>query len=68
MTKNAKSIMLDGETADQITRLNLNKHRAYLKKAVRDFKKGQYLHPQDLADNVRLIESLDCLISYFGGE
>ena len=60
-----KPITLDGEIADQITLLSLKDHRTYLKKSVQAFKKGQYLHPEDLAHHMELIEALDKLIAYF---
>lgn len=64
----AKKIELDGEAADRITVLNLKECRAYLKKELSQFKKGEYLHPEDVAGNIKLIESLNLIIKYFGEE
>jgi len=65
---------IDGETADRITSLNLKDYRAYLKKELKQWKKnpktesnpdGYWMHPQDVATNIRTIEALDLIISYF---
>lgn len=65
---------IDGETADRITALNLRDYRAYLKKELREWKKnprtddnpkGYWLHPEDVAINIRTIEALDLIISQF---
>jgi hypothetical protein len=63
----AHKIELDGETADRITVLSLKNYRAYLKKELRDFKKGEYLHEADVALNIKTIEALDLIIKQFGG-
>ena len=60
-------IELDSETADRITLLVLKDYHNYLKKELRKFKKGGYLHPDDVAENLRTIESLNHLIKHFGG-
>jgi len=65
---------IDGETADRITSLNLKEYRAYLKKELKQWKKnpktdsnpdGYWLHPEDVAGNIRTIEALDLIISHF---
>jgi hypothetical protein len=65
---------IDGETADRITSLNLKDYRAYLKKELKQWKKnpktdsnpdGHWLHPEDVAGNIRTIEALDLIISHF---
>lgn len=63
-----KKIELDGETADRITLLNLKECRSYLKKELRQYKKGEYLHPEDVAGNIKMIEALNLVINYFGEE
>jgi hypothetical protein len=63
----AKKIELDGETADRIAVLNLKEYRSYLKKELREFKKGSYLHPEDVVKNTRLIQALDLIIDSYGG-
>ena len=62
-----KQITLDGEAADRITVLNLKDYRNYLKKELRDFKKGKYLHPEDVVENTRAVEALNLIIKHFGG-
>jgi len=64
----SKKIELDGETADRITVLNLKECRSYLKKELKQFKKGEYLHPEDVAGNIKTIEALTLIIKYFGEE
>jgi hypothetical protein len=73
----AKKIELDGETADRITVLNLKDYRAYLKKELREWKKnprtesnpkGYWLHPEDVAINIQVIEALNLVIKQFGEE
>ena len=64
----SKELTIDRETADRITYLNLVDYRKYLKKALRDHKKGGWLHPEDVGNNIRLIEALDLIIKYFGEE
>jgi hypothetical protein len=65
---------IDGETADRITSLNLKDYRAYLKKEIKQWKKnpktetnpdGYWLHPGDVALNIRTIEALDLIIGHF---
>jgi hypothetical protein len=58
---------IDFETADRITLITLKEQRKYLKKELADFKKGKWLHPEDVVNNTRMIESLDQVIKYFGG-
>jgi len=59
---------IDFETADRITLISLTDQRAYLKKELRKFKKGEYLHPEDVAHNMQLIAAMDLLIKYYGGK
>jgi hypothetical protein len=61
-----KKIELDGETADRITVLTLKDYRSYLKKELAQFKKGEYLHPDDVAGNIKAIEALNLIIKHFG--
>ena len=73
----SRKIELDGEAADRITVLNLKEYRSYLKKELKQWKKnpksdsnpgGYWLHPDDVANNIRLIESMNLIIKYFGEE
>jgi hypothetical protein len=66
MAKKIK-IELDAQTADNITLLNLKEHRSYLKKTLKDFDKGAYVHPEDVENITRVIQSLNLLIKHFGG-
>jgi hypothetical protein len=73
--KTARKIELDGETADRITVLNLIDYRAYLKTELNLWKKnpksdanpdGYWLHPDDVAGNIKAIEALNVIIKHFG--
>jgi hypothetical protein len=65
MTK--RKLELDFETADRITLLNLVEYRKFLKKELKDYKKGKWLHPEDVAGNITSINALDVIIKRFGG-
>jgi hypothetical protein len=65
MSKN--KLEIDVETADRITVISLKEHRGYLKKELKKFKKGEYLHPEDVVNNTRMIQALDLVIDYYGG-
>jgi hypothetical protein len=65
---------IDGETADRITSLNLKDYRAYLKSELKKWKKnpksdtnpdGYWMHPEDVAGNIRTIAALDLIIDHF---
>ena len=68
MSKRVGPLTLDSEAADRITLLNLKEYRGYLKKELREFKKGGYLHPDDVAGNIKLVEAMTLVIKYFGEE
>jgi hypothetical protein len=77
MSKRLGPITLDGEAADRITVLNLKEHRSYLKKELSEWKKnprtdtnpgGYWLHPEDVAHNIRVIEALNTVIKQYGSE
>jgi hypothetical protein len=63
----SKKLEIDFETADRITVLTLKEQRKYLKKELADFKKGEYLHPEDVVNNTRVIQALDLVIKHYGG-
>lgn len=63
----SKKLEIDFETADRITVLSLKEQRSYLKKELRQFKKGEYLHPEDVAGNIQLIAAMDLIIKHYGG-
>jgi tRNA G37 N-methylase Trm5 len=63
-----KKYEIDVQTADGITLAILKDQRSYLKKELKNYKKGGYLHPFDVAKNKELIEALNLIIRYFGEE
>lgn len=72
--KHIPKMYIDGETADRITALTLRDYRAYLKKELKQWKKnpktdsnpdGYWLHPEDVAGNIRAIEALDLIITHY---
>jgi hypothetical protein len=65
MSKN--KLEIDVETADRITVISLKEQRGYLKKELKRFEKGKYLHPEDVVNNTRMIQALDQIIKYYGG-
>ena len=74
MTKRVGPITLDGEAADRITLLNLKECRSYLKKELGEWKKnprtdtnptGYWLHPEDVAKHIELVEAMNKLIKWF---
>lgn len=62
-------MMIDYETADRITVLNLKDMLERLEKENKDcVEKGAYVHPEDFHKNETvLIPALKVLIKYFGG-
>jgi hypothetical protein len=62
-----RKLEIDSETADRITVISLKEQRVYLKKELKRFKKGEYLHPEDVVNNTRLVQALDLVIKYYGG-
>lgn len=63
----SKKLEIDFETADRITVISLKDQRKYLKKELADWKKGKYLHSEDVEGNIKLIEALDLVIKHYGG-
>ena len=63
----SKGLVIDFETADRITVLTLIEQRKYLQKELADFKEGKWLHPEDVANNIKIIAALELIIPYFGG-
>ena len=63
----SKKLEIDFETADRIAVLTMKEQRKYLKKELADFKKGEYLHPEDVVLNTRLVQALDLVIKHYGG-
>ena len=65
MSKN--KLEIDVETADRITVISLKEQRGYLKKELKKYNKGEWLHPEDVANNTRMIEALNLVIKHYGG-
>ena len=62
-----EGLKIDFDTADRITLLNLQDQRKYLKKDLKDYKKGKWLHPEDVIRHAEIITALELLIDYYGG-
>ena len=63
----SSGLMLDYDIADKITLLSLQDHLKCLRKELEDFKDRKWLHPEDVANNIKLISALELLIPYYGG-
>lgn len=63
----SEGLMIDFDTADRITLLILKDQLKCLRKNMEDFKEGKWLHPEDVANNIKLIAALELLIPYYGG-
>jgi hypothetical protein len=63
----AKKLEIDYETADRITLITLKDNRKCLKKELKDYEKGAWMHPEDVVYNTKLVEALDVVIHYYGG-
>lgn len=72
-----REITISGEAADAITVDNLLNYRDYLKYELAEWNKnpkseanpnGFWIHPEDIIINMRMIESLNMVIKYFGKE
>jgi hypothetical protein len=62
-----QGLKIDFDTANKITLTCLTEQRKYLKKELKEYKKGKYLHPDDVVRNKVIIATLDILIPYYGG-
>ena len=60
-----KSLSIDKETADRIAVLVLKDYVKYLRKELNQFKKGEYLHPEDVAGNIKRIEAIELILKDF---
>jgi hypothetical protein len=65
MSKRVGPITLDGETADRVTLLTLKEYRSYLKKELADWKKNNWLHPEDVSGNTQVIQALNLVIKQY---
>jgi hypothetical protein len=56
------------EVADGITLAVLQDQLKYLKEELREYKEDEkYMHPEDVANSVKLIPALELIIHHFGG-
>jgi len=61
-------LTIDYDTADRITLLTMKDQLKYLRKELFAFKHhGKYLHPEDIANNIKILAALEVLIPYYGG-
>jgi hypothetical protein len=63
----SNGLMIDFDTADRITLLVLKDQLKYLRVELKDFEDGKWLHPEDVANNIKIIAALELLIPYYGG-
>lgn len=64
-----KGLEISFEVADGITLATLTNQRDYLKEEMRlHLEEGQWLHPEDLGNSVKLIAAMELLIPYYGGK
>jgi hypothetical protein len=61
-------LTIDFDTADRIAVLVLKDYRKLLQKELDDYESGEYLHPEDVAGNVKRIGALDLIIADFSTE
>ena len=65
---------IDFETADRITRLTLTNQRDYLQSeldqlyATMDSDNPYWMHPEDVDNNHSMINRINVILDYFGGE
>ena len=64
----SRGLTIDFDTADRITVLVLKDYRKLLQKELDDYESGEYLHPEDVAGNVKRIGALDLIIADFSTE
>jgi hypothetical protein len=60
-----KQLTIDGDTADRIAVLALTDYAKNLKKQLEQFKKGGYLHAEDVAGNIKRIEAIEFILKDF---
>ena len=59
---------IDFETADRITVCNLKEYRDRLQQELDGYQSGEYLHPDDVAGNLKRIGALNLIIADFSTE
>jgi hypothetical protein len=65
---NSPGLTIDFDTADRIAVLVLKDYRKLLQKELDDYESGEYLHPEDVAGNVKRIGALNLIIADFSTE
>lgn len=77
MRHKLEGIQIPIDLACQITLATLRDDRDYLKKSLEEWKKnprseynpnGIWMHPDDVINNHEIVDYLDHLIKYYGGE
>lgn len=61
----SKEYTVPAEIADNITKVVLKEHCDYLKKELKQHKKGQWMHPEDVVLNKQLIDAMDLLLKRY---
>ena len=65
----SKGLEIPFEIADMITLSSLKDQYKYLKEETRrHLEEGAWLHPEDLGRNIQIINAMELLIPYYGGE
>lgn len=73
----SRELTIPFEVADGIAKASLIDAREYLQSELDQWKSnpktrtnptGYWMHPEDVVNNIRLIEALNLLINYYGGE
>ena len=59
-------VQIDHETVDRITVCGLKDYRDSLQKQLKAYKKGAWLHPDDVVHSQKMIEALDFVLKDFG--
>ena len=63
-----KGLQIDYETADRITLLCLKEQLDYLREELRQHQyENQYMHPEDVANTVKMMPALELIIKHYGG-
>ena len=60
-----KKLEIDGETADRITVLTLKDYAKYLRKELKQFHNGKYLHADDVTDNIKKVAAIELILKDF---
>jgi hypothetical protein len=59
---------IDCEVADKITLLNLLDCFKRIDLELKNYEDGEWLHPEDVSQNIKVAKALKVVIQYFGGE